>query len=421
MKTCDLNVLMFGTGYFPRRTAGDKNFFVDLVSALRSRLGGLAILSVNDGPSEPTTQDTPGGPVPIWNVRRALCRGNPERYFHEAGGTWSYHHHHRPLREAIERQLTVASLRRRLVDLTRSAGVDVVHFIDNFGPAMPWIRQQLPGVAVTATALRYDPRGKAYRHYIGASFRGLDGVACLTDAYRGILAAIGVRAETLATLRWGPAPSFAVSPARRDAVTQHFGLATEAPLFLWTGFLQQVAAESLHESAALARALVGQAPDLHFAFVFKPESWRDEFRALAGERIHVEAGSADFLALLARADCLVSPVVRTGSTVAPPLTWIEAMALGTPVATTAALGVDETVTSGENGIVAPTTAALEAPLLQLLSARTRLAALGERAADAAARRFALPAIADGYVDFFAASLRRRQGALGNRRALGSSR
>jgi len=216
VKTRDLNVLMFGTGYFPRRTAGDKNFFVDLVSALRARLGGLAVLSVNDGPSEQTTQDTPGGPVPIWNVRRALCRGNPERYFHQAGGTWSYHHHHHPLREAIERQLTVAALRRRLIDLTRSTSVDVVHFIDNFGPAMPWIRRQLPGAAVTATALRYDPRGKAYRHYIGASFRGLDGVACLTDAYRGILAGIGVRAETISTLRWGPAPGFEVSPARRE-------------------------------------------------------------------------------------------------------------------------------------------------------------------------------------------------------------
>jgi len=90
------------------------------------------------------------------------------------------------------------------------------------------------------------------------------------------------------------------------------------------------------------------------------------------------------------------------------------MTLGTPVATTAALGVEEAVTNGESGIVAPTTAALEAPLLDLLAARPRLAVLRERATQQAARRFGFAAIVDGYIDFFAASLRRRQSGLGNR-------
>jgi glycosyltransferase involved in cell wall biosynthesis len=401
-------VLMIGVGYFPRRTAGDKNFFVDLVAALNERLPKIAVLSVNDLAPGETVQETPHGPVRLWNARRALHRGSSERYFRQAGGTWSYHHLHRPVRETVERHLTLIALRDRLRRLARDEALDCVHFMDNFGPGMAWLRRELKDVAVTATALRYDPRGRIYRHYLAASFRDLDGVACLTDAYRSILAGLGVRAERLSTLRWGPAPHFAVDAARRAAAGARYGLTAETPLFLWAGFVQQVALDSLEVTIALARALVQEVPDLHFVFALKPESWREEFRALAGERIHVEAAAPDFPALLARADCLVSPVVRTSSTVAPPLTWIEAMALGTPVATTAALGVTEAITNGETGVVAPATDGLRAPLRQLLADRGRLAGLGAAAARAARERFALAPIAAGYVEFLAAAARRRR-------------
>ncbi len=403
------NVLMIGVGYFPRRTAGDKNFFVDLVSNLHDRLSGLTVLSVNDGPPGESAQETARGCVRILNVRRPLHRGDPGRYFHSAGGTWSYHHMHHPAQEAIERYLTLFVLRRRLAALVQSDRVEVVHFMDNFGPAMPWLRRELAGPAVTATALRYDPRGRLYRSYLRASFRPLDGVACLTDVYRAILRDLGVRGEGLATLRWGPAPGFAVDAGRRAAVDARYGLAPGSPLFVWAGFIQQVAADSLAATAALARALVATEPALHVVFAFKPESWRDEFRVLAGERIHLEVGAADFPALLARADCLLSPVVRMSSTVAPPLTWIEAMTLGTPIATTAARGVGEVLIDGENAIVAPSAAALEMPLRELLGDRPRLAALGARARAWAQERFDMQAIAAGYAEFLAGAAARRTG------------
>jgi glycosyltransferase involved in cell wall biosynthesis len=404
-------VLFIGAGYFPRRTAGDKNFFVDLVRALAGRLPRVAVLSVNDLPPGRSVQETPHGPVPLWNVRRALHRGHGERYFREAGGTWSYHHLHGPVRETIERHLTLIALRPRLAALVRTEGIDVIHFMDNFGPAMAWLRRELGTVAVTATALRYDPgRGGVYRRYLDASFRALDGVACLTDAYREILAELGVAEERLATLRWGPAPEFAVDAARRAAAGARYGIGPGTPLFLWAGFVQQVAHDSLLATHALARTLTARVPDLHFVFALKPESWREEFRALAGDRIHVESACPDFPALLARADCLVSPVLRAGSTVAPPLTWIEAMALGTPVATTAALGVSEAIADGETGLVAPAAPALAAPLGALAADRTRLAALGAGAVRVARERFALPAIAAKYEVFLARAVARRRAA-----------
>ena len=404
-----MHVLMIGVGYFPQRTAGDKNFFVDLAASLRGRLRDLSIVSVNDGPTGEAVQDTPGGPISIWNVRRPLHFGNPERFFHRAGGTWSYHHLHRPWQEILERQLTLLDLGGRLKRRARDRGVDVVHFMDNFGLGMGWLRRKLDGPAVTATALRYDPRGLAYRLYLARSFGALDGVACLTDAYRDILSGLGVDAARLATLRWGPDPAFQVSAARAAAVAARYGLAPGAPLLVWAGFIQQVAEESLRETAALARVLTERVPDLHFAFALKPESWRDDFLALAGERIHVERDLPDFPAFLARADCLVSPVVRPESTVAPPLTWVEAMALGTPVATTAALGVEEAVIDGETGVVASSTVGLAEPLLALLAARPRLAELGRRAGDLARARFGLEAIVEGYTRFFARAAARRQG------------
>lgn len=409
-----MNILMIGVGYFPQRTAGDKNFFVDLAGRLRGRLG-LSIISVNDGPTGEVIQDTDAGPIPILNVRRPLHFGDPGRFFHRAGNTWSYHHLHRPWQEILERQLTLLSLTGRLKRLARAGRIDVVHFMDNFGLGMGWIRRLLDGPAVTVTALRYDPRGLAYRLYLSRSFRDLDGIACMTDAYRDILGDLGMDRDRLKTLRWGPGPEIEVSEARRAAVGARYGLAPGAPLLVWAGFIQQVAEDSLRQTAALARMLTKRVPDLHFAFALKPESWRDDFLELAGERIHVERDLPDFPAFLARADCLVSPVVRTESTVAPPLTWIEAMALGTPVATTNALGVDEAVIDGETGVVVPTTADLAEPLLALLAERPRCAALGESAARLARRRFGLEAIADGYAGFFAsAAARRRAGRKGSR-------
>lgn len=403
-----MHILMIGVGYFPQRTAGDKNFFVDLTASLRARLRNLTVVSVNDGPTGNVVQGTPGGPVVIMNVRRPLHFGDPGRFFHRAGGTWSYHHLHRPWQEILERQLTLLRLAGWLKRLTRTERVDVVHFMDNFGFGMGWLRRRLDGPAVTATALRYDPRGPAYRFYVKRGFGALDGVACLTDAYRDILGRLGVEPTRLETLRWGPSPKFEVSEVRRAAVGARYGLVPGAPLLVWAGFIQQVAEESLRATAALARVLTARVPDLHFAFALKPESWRDEFLELAGERIHVERDLPDFPAFLARADCLVSPVMKTESTVAPPLTWIEAMALGTPVATTAALGVSEAVVDGETGVVSGTAAGLAEPLLALLGDRPRLAALGERARDLAHRRFGLEAIADGYARFFAAARERRR-------------
>jgi glycosyltransferase involved in cell wall biosynthesis len=91
------------------------------------------------------------------------------------------------------------------------------------------------------------------------------------------------------------------------------------------------------------------------------------------------------------------------------------MALSTPVATTSALAVDEVIVDGESGVVAPTTAALEGPLLSVLEDRARLHSLGVRAAEQATRRFGFDTITDAYADFFAASVRRRRSGVGSSR------
>jgi glycosyltransferase involved in cell wall biosynthesis len=56
-------------------------------------------------------------------------------------------------------------------------------------------------------------------------------------------------------------------------------------------------------------------------------------------------------------------VSATDSTPAPPLTWLEAMAAGVPIITTAHPGVDEVIEDGTSGLVAADYEALEERLL----------------------------------------------------------
>ena len=60
----------------------------------------------------------------------------------------------------------------------------------------------------------------------------------------------------------------------------------------------------------------------------------------------------EFAAVLAASDVLFSPIFDRDCIVAPPLTWIEAMAAGLPVLTTDVPGAEELIDVGRTGYLA---------------------------------------------------------------------
>ena len=71
----------------------------------------------------------------------------------------------------------------------------------------------------------------------------------------------------------------------------------------------------------------------------------------SSDRIDVISGIDNFIEVLESADLLFSPMTSLNTTIAPPLTWLEAMARGTPIITTPVLGAEEVITHLKTGYI----------------------------------------------------------------------
>jgi glycosyltransferase involved in cell wall biosynthesis len=116
--------------------------------------------------------------------------------------------------------------------------------------------------------------------------------------------------------------------------------------------LQQIQEADFYKAIDVARKVVDQEENINFVFAFKPETYKEKYSEEEGTRIKIVPGLENFGDVLEAANFFFSPIGDKSSTVSPPLTWLEAMAKGTPIITTDIQGVDELITNGINGFVA---------------------------------------------------------------------
>ena len=86
-----------------------------------------------------------------------------------------------------------------------------------------------------------------------------------------------------------------------------------------------------------------------FLFCFKPEHFKESFRAFERPGLRVFGSAEAFQAARASADVFLSPIQDARSTAAPPLAWLESLAMGIPILTTDIPGSEEAVVDGESG------------------------------------------------------------------------
>jgi glycosyltransferase involved in cell wall biosynthesis len=158
-------------------------------------------------------------------------------------------------------------------------------------------------------------------------------------------------------IRWGVSTDRFVpaSPEQRRAARQRLGIGDSALVVVWAGFLQQTDEPDLHFSlkvAQLARAALGEG--VSSLFCFKPEHYREEHACLNAPGISVLRTAEDYHAARTAADLFLSPITDTRSTAAPPLAWIEALAMGVPLLTTPLPGAEEAAVSGRSGLISAT-------------------------------------------------------------------
>ena len=341
-----MRILLVGTRYLPFRHAGDKNFWFDVVRGLE-RLGHeveiISIMVERVPPGTPPIHRVP--PVPVYLTPD--LRFNAE--FTHLAGTNNY----------ISKTATIPKIGREIRARRREFRPDVVHFADNYGPAMLGLRPAFGKLPTALSAPTYQPNRPLYDVFLRASFAPFDVIVPFSDAYRRRLLELGLPSERVRRIRWGVDPvKFALpSEAERRAAAAKLDLSETDLAVLWTGFTQQTGEEDLRFAVRTAEiALASHPTGLQFLFSFKPEHFKESYVKLERPGLRVLHTAETFDAARKSANLLLSPVVDRRSTAAPPLVWLECLATGQPILTTRFPGAEEAVEDHRSGFLVETPA-----------------------------------------------------------------
>ena len=371
-----MNVLLIGIDYFSNRSSSDKNFWHLLLPILAETIQQITVISFNYRTISTEIQSTARYPIQAFNVRPSHVGIDLRSDSSTVHNKEKCHSHFKsPPRSPLEYFLSFVRIRPLVRRLAAEHNITNIHCMDNFGPVMRLLKRWVAPIPVSVSAMGYYARGPLHDRYLQLCYRGLDAVVPYSTAYRQKLLELGLPGQRLYAIPWGISPDScakAATPEDREELKRALGIERGCKLILWTGFIQQIKEKELFASLEIAQSLVQYSDDVHFVFALKPECYHSDYQAFAAPRIRVLATTnRDFLRLLRAADYLLSPVTNIRSIVTPPLTWIEAMAVGVPVITNKLPGVDAVVQSGVNGFVAASVGDVPSVLKMALSCPDR--------------------------------------------------
>lgn len=395
-----LKILLIGIDYFSNLGSGDKNFWYHLVPHLVARGNDLTVISFNYRSVGFEIQQTDHGEVRIINIRPSHLgvdlRPDPSL----AHNSEKCHSHFKsPPRSPVEYWLSFLRIRPLIQRLVREYNITNVHCMDNFGPAMHLLRHWVAPVPVSVSAMGYYARAPFHDWYLKYCFQGLDAIVPFSEAYARKMSEFGLSEQKVCVIPWGIDPHSIeeiAQPEERAGIKQRLGIESDQSLVFWTGFIQQIREKELYLSMEIAQSLVSRRKDVHLVFALKPECYRSKYERFVSPRIKLLVTNISlFRQLLRAADYLLSPIINTNSIVTPPLTWIEAMAVGMPIVTNRVLGVETVITNGQSGFVADTIADF-LPLLEHALSYPGREEMREEARKHILNHYTIPQAATGY-------------------------
>lgn len=350
-----MRTLLVGSQILPFRKSGDKNFWLDIIQGLIGRGEEIEVVSV-------VVEDVPNEGLPLYRVPPVEMYLSPDRRFNAS------HSHLASTNNYVSKTISLPRIVRELRRRRKEFRPDVIHFIDNYGPAMGGLRAALGPIPLTVSAPTYQPNRPMYDLMLQASFASFDRIVPFSEAYRRRLLELRFHPDRVRVIRWGvDGRRFMPSTAEDMRTARHqLGLSSDQLVVLWTGFIQQTGEADLRLSVRIAeRALEHNRSKFVFLFCFKPEHFKDSHRALERPGLQV-FGSADaFHAARRSADTLLSPFDDARSTAAPPLVWLESLAMGIPILTTDIPGTEEAVVDGQSGYSVSSPEAARERLLEM--------------------------------------------------------
>ncbi len=242
--------------------------------------------------------------------------------------------------------------------LIRRFQPEILHFVDQPGMVLGMTRRLYPWLPVTVTkatvGMHEGLRRMAYRRWVVAGLRGASRIVTHTSAAARRLEAYGVEAERLVVIPWGTPRAAPLSGDRRRRIRERYGCGEGEPLLV-AGLRGDPACvkDDFRGLWAAAdrfdlRCVVAARPAQHvllsrLMFDARPSSRKG--------RLWLERGPDDFPDLLAAADAFIGGRDQGTNTSLIPLTWLEAIARGTPVIVPDRPGVRECVVDGVHGWV----------------------------------------------------------------------
>lgn len=377
-------VVLIGTGIAPIPVAADKTFLLQLSPLLRER--GIDVKTVS-------IIETPPGehPSDVLYLPRSLHADTLKHYTFDASGQMvGYHHQHAGWRQTFELAHTILS-RQRDIRAFAGSGSDVVFHWMDLSTLIPLIRRSVAAESVLVAGLpQLVPRSGASDWLRAAALSLADSAIVGTSAAAQGLQDHKCRCPRVDVLPWGAVGASAQAALETPRPTTHL---------LWTGFIRQIGHADFKAALAVARRVVAARSDLEFTFCLKPQLFNEHYASMASERVNVVAGGSDFVSRLPRYSALFSPVLHANSTMAPPLSWIDALSAGLPILTTVTKGIEEIITTGQTGHVGQDYPDLEAWLLTP-DVGPQLEAMRESARRLFETRYEIGVVADGYARLY---------------------
>lgn len=385
-----MRILLVGTRVLPYRHGGDKNFWLDVIHRLQAAHHDVDVVSV-------MVEDEPGYDFSVQRVPPVPMYLGADSRFNEE------HRHLAGTNNYTSKTISLPRIERAVRRRRREFQPDVIHFMDNYGPATFGLRALMHGVPTTISAPTYNHNAPFYDLFLKASFVSFDTIVPFSEAYRHRLLELRVAADRIRRIRWGiDAGKFTPpAPADREAARKELGLGPDQFLVFWTGFTQQTDEAALRSANRTAELALKEADSgATFAFCFKPEHFRDSYRTLERPGLRVFGTAEAFHAVRSAADLLLSPIQEPHSTAAPPLVWLECLAMGIPLVTTDIPGADEAAVPGRSGFVVPSEAEASTRIQELQEDRGLHRRLQAGAREVAIERFSVDRAVDEYVELW---------------------
>jgi glycosyltransferase involved in cell wall biosynthesis len=384
------NVLLLGRGFYLHNKNGDKNFWLNLCRELSPMLDRLIIVSVNALPGK-------------FEQEGNIFQYNFPLSFHPNNGReWGLRLKFlmkSPSCRAVLRSITLIKLIPFLRKIIKQHRIETIHLMDNFGFLTGLLKLFFPELKVYATAITYNTHGfpsSLYTFYQKIVFGKLDRVAVSSKAYRDELIRHGFPDEKVEIIRWG----VPLGNGNRGSSGKR-KTSLRKKVILWTGFTQQIKEKSFFQSLAVARSIVRKNPSVDFVFAFKQECFQDEYGLYREKNLKViKTDRQEFLKLLGKTDLLLAPVETSGSTIAPPLSWIECMSRGIPVMSTQAPGAEEVLKNNLTGFVAKSNHELGDMIEKVVEDKKLLKEVSGNARGWVRENYNLKDIAEDYLKFW---------------------